>query len=113
MDSENYESVKEFIVKLDAGGLDGNLIAEASRLTDEQRDELIHILLEREAAKPSRSDERRAIPGSGDWFKRKQRFRQRSGAWCCGTTHADIRQLASQFCKNVRLRVTFHGHLSV
>ena len=51
MDSENYESVKDFIVKLDAGDLDGNLIVEASRLTDEQRDELIHILLEREAAK--------------------------------------------------------------
>jgi len=42
MATENYKSVKDFIVKVDAEDLGGNLIAEASRLTDEQRDELIH-----------------------------------------------------------------------
>ena len=51
MTPENYKSVNEFIAKMDAGKLDENLIAELSRLTDGQRDELIYILIKRTAGK--------------------------------------------------------------
>lgn len=48
MATENYKSVQEFVSEFDAGNLDGNLTAELLRLTDEQRDELIRVLLERD-----------------------------------------------------------------
>ena len=47
MADENYSSTQEFIDKLDAGELDGNIVAEVCRLTDRQRDELLLILIER------------------------------------------------------------------
>ncbi|HEV2172860.1 MAG TPA: hypothetical protein VGR71_04800 [Nitrospira sp.] len=48
---ENYGSVREFVAKMDAGDLGDDLISEVIRLTDEQRDELLYILIERETGK--------------------------------------------------------------
>jgi len=55
--TENYQSVREFFTKMDAGGGCENLIAEVCRLTDEQRDELVfRLLIERYARKPGLHD---------------------------------------------------------
>ena len=48
---DGYESASEFLQKMDSGELDGNLMGEVGQLTEEQRDELVQLLLEREAGK--------------------------------------------------------------
>ena len=48
--SENYRSAFEFLARLDAGELDDNIVAEVCRLTDQQRDELILLLIGRRSS---------------------------------------------------------------
>jgi len=47
--NDSYQSVEQFLKKLDAGELDRNLQPEMAKLTHNQRTEVAAILLEREA----------------------------------------------------------------
>ena len=49
MPSDSYDSVEQFLEKLDAGDLESNLQEEMSKMTSDQRGDLAEILLEREA----------------------------------------------------------------
>ena len=49
MPSDSYDSVEQFLEKLDTGELESNLQEEMGKLTSDQRGDLAEILLEREA----------------------------------------------------------------
>ena len=49
MPSDSYDSVEQFLEKLDAGELESNLQEEMGKMTSDQRGDLAEILLEREA----------------------------------------------------------------
>jgi len=49
MPSHSYDSVEQFLEKLDAGELESDLQEEMGKMTSDQRGDLAEILLEREA----------------------------------------------------------------
>ena len=53
MPTEN-RSPKDFLKKMDAGDFDGNLVNEINKLSREHLDEIVQILMERDARPRSR-----------------------------------------------------------
>ena len=51
----NFKSSQDFMQKMDSGELDGNLASEINKLTREQLEEIVHILMERDSRPPGTS----------------------------------------------------------
>jgi hypothetical protein len=55
LSDDDRKTVQVFLGKMDAGELDGNLLTEVQDLTQEQRFELVRLLMERDAGESNQS----------------------------------------------------------